>query len=234
MTDPIRWVGKLGAPNQWRNVPYVEDKGNGLVMCKLCATKWMHKRSCGPHFNGEQHAENFKRVRLYEEEMNRKEREEINRKERLVKLADDVQSLRSMEPAVSSLGSRVWTDAVKARMLDWILTAHQDDSVSRGEKFQSLHILLQQFLKKEVCTLLELALWKATIADKVVFDSVREAREYVTFDEAFDSREFFRNARITSGAETIIPLVVSFLLDDDNSTAAIWFEDIGRVPAPFR
>ena len=222
MTDPIRWVGKLGAPNQWRNVPYVKDEGNGLVTCKLCATDWMHKSSCGPHFNGEQHAKNFKRVRLYEEEMNRKER-----------LARDVQSLRSMEPAVSSLGSRVWTDAIKASMLDWIMTAHQDDSVSRGEKFQSLHILLQQYLKKEVCALLELTLWKATIADTVVFDSVREAREYVTFDEAFDSREFFRNARITSGAETIIPLVVSFLLEEDN-TAAGWFDTTGRVPAPFR
>ena len=70
-----------------------------------------------------------------------------------------------------------------------------------------------QYLEKETRALLELALWKASITNGFVFESVQEAREYSASDEAsLDSQRHVSRKRIvTSRSKIVVSLVMSFL-----------------------
>lgn len=90
-------------------------------------------------------------------------------------------------------------------------TIATEDDVEAGLAFLTLDSMIHKYMKMEQTSLLELALWKASIADGVFFSRIDDAREYAALEETFDSQEYIRNARIASGCETVIPLVMAFL-----------------------
>lgn len=59
----------LGAENQWRDVNYTTDKGDGFIRCDLCGTGSMHKRSpsIASHFNGSRHRIRYHTVKRNQE-----------------------------------------------------------------------------------------------------------------------------------------------------------------------
>ena len=71
---------------------------------------------------------------------------------------------------------------------------------------------LTKFERMETLSLLELAIVERHIVGEgVFFQSVGEMHEYQVLDQTFDPHEYFTLARISSGAQAIIPRVVAFL-----------------------
>lgn len=202
---PAVWGGKLGAPNQWRNVPYVDDLGDGFFMCQLCGTGKMHQNNCHGHFHGSKHTKAYNRVILYENEAMKRD------------TAATVEFLGKVAPSVESLGSRAWIDEIKALMFDLMILTSRNyaDYESLDLELMKLKIarLSLQYLEKETRALLELALWKASITNGFVFESVQEAREYSASDEvSLDSQGYVSRKRIvTSRSKIVVSLVMSFL-----------------------
>jgi len=72
-------------------------------------------------------------------------------------------------------------------------------------------LLLASYERKEILSLLELALWKSSALSGEMFNNIREIREYPVLDEDFDVRRYFDEARVLSGCSSIIPRVLAFL-----------------------
>ena len=75
MVGEYEWVGTLGAPNQFRGVPYVESESSQYkyVRCLLCGTGLMSRGARISHFNSENHAARYRRVQRLEQEVRRRE-----------------------------------------------------------------------------------------------------------------------------------------------------------------
>lgn len=181
------WGAYLGAPQQWRNVPYVEDRGDGFVICLLCGTGAMHKSVCGKHFSGSNHLHNYN-----------------NAQERTA-IAARLKQIRSEQIVIESLGLKAWRDDAKARMLD-TLTSFDSDNAALNFYHERMHI--KKYLRMEKSSLLELALWKAKIIDWLSFPDVKSAREQLRLVNA---KEYFDRARLQCGCGVIIPLVMTFV-----------------------
>ena len=76
---------------------------------------------------------------------------------------------------------------------------------------QSPAVLLASYERKEMLSLLELALWKSSVLNGEMFRDIQEIREYPVLDEEFDVRRYFDEARVLSGCSNIIPRVLAFL-----------------------
>ena len=181
------WGDQLGAPRQWRNVPYVKDCGGGFVVCLLCGTGAMHKSVCGKHFSGSNHLRKYNGVQ-----------------ERIA-IAARLKQIRSEQIVIESLGLKAWRDDAKARMLD---TLTSFDSDNAALKFYQERMQIKKYLRMEKSSLLELALWKAKIIDWLSFPDVKSAREQLRLDSA---KEYFDRARLQCGCREIIPLVMIFV-----------------------
>ena len=72
-------------------------------------------------------------------------------------------------------------------------------------------VLLASYERKEILSLLELALWKSSALNGEMFNEIQEIREYPVLDEEFDVRRYFDEARVLSGCSSIIPRVRAFL-----------------------
>lgn len=186
------WIGKLGAVNQYRDVDYVEKDG-AYYRCLLCSTGGMHKNVVSRHFNGSGHASRYH----YVVEM------EIERL-RMRSAWSKLQDMKTLETRVDSLGSSIWRLHVKELMFD-----HVSSEIVPTQKFYLAK--LEAYEQMERISLLELAIWKSKICDGLVFSSVLEMREYSVLEENFDSKEYAKNLRITSGCAIIIPRVLEFL-----------------------
>jgi len=77
---------------------------------------------------------------------------------------------------------------------------------------EAKEIVLKKYLKMEKSSLLELALWKAKIIDWPSFSDVNSARENLRLDNA---KEYFNRARLRCGCRQIIPLVMTFVGNDN-------------------
>ena len=75
--------------------------------------------------------------------------------------------------------------------------------------------VLEMYERKEIASLLELAIWKVNIC-RVHFSSVQEMKEYPVLDSSFDPSEYARTRRVTSGCTVVITQVISFLGWDKN------------------
>ena len=62
---------------------------------------------------------------------------------------------------------------------------------------QSPAVLLASYERKEMLSLLELALWKSSVLNGEMFRDIQEIREYPVLDEEFDVRRYFDQARVT-------------------------------------
>ena len=64
--------------------------------------------------------------------------------------------------------------------------------------------------RKGITSLLELAVWKASICN-LHFSSIEEMKEYPVLETSFNPSEYMRTRRVTSGCAVIIPQVMLFL-----------------------
>ena len=197
------WGAHLGAPQQWRNVPYVQDRGDGFVICLLCRTGEMHKSICGRHFSGSLHQKTYRKVK----ENYREAQLQAQKRSAIVSRVEEV---RSEQINIESLGLQAWRDDIKARMLDRILTPRSPKILC--EYLEAKEISLKKYLKMEKSSLLELALWKAKIIDWPSFSDVKSAREHLRLDNA---KDYFNRARLRCGCGEIIPLVMTFVGNHD-------------------
>eukprot|EP00977_Amphora_coffeiformis_P002929 scaffold567_cov170-Amphora_coffeaeformis.AAC.3 len=185
------WMYRLGAPNQYRNVPYVVGSNTniGCIRCVLCGTGDMFRKTAAFHFNGSGHQTMYRQVRaLEEEEENRRQREAY---------------IRSVQTRVARLGHLSWRWEVKAALHDYYV--QNVPTVA-----YAMHVL-EKYERMEQLSLLELAIWKCQICDGVTFSSLQEMREYQIVDEDFDSTRFAQEMRRLGASSIIIPLVASFL-----------------------
>ena len=70
---------------------------------------------------------------------------------------------------------------------------------------------LLRYEEMERLSLLELAVTKSSVCDGVYFTNLEQMKEYSVLEEGFDRSKYLKRARITSGAEVIIPLVRRYL-----------------------
>ena len=181
------WGPHLRAPQQWRNVPYVQDSGDGFVICRLCCTGEMHKSICGRHFSGSLHQKTYREVK------ENYRRAQLQAQERWA-IASRVEQIRSEQKVIRSLGLKAWRDDAKARMLDTITTSINDYAEL---EYIQVRKIIKKNIKMEKFSLLELALWKAKIIDWPSFPDVKRARrEHLRLDNA---KEYFNRARLRCG-----------------------------------
>jgi hypothetical protein len=198
MTD---WIGKLGALNQYRDVPYVEKAGK-QVCCLLCGTGWMKSYARQGHFNGSIHALNYSTVQAAEK---RQEDNELmrNRSQKMIEI----------EMQVSRLGLCKWQNSMKSLMYEY--TVH--GAAGMGG-YDGVINKLRKFERMECASLLELAIWKASICDGLVFTSVVEMRQYKVLEEDFDAAAYSKKRLVESGSQIIIPRVLEFLCKTDKQS----------------
>ena len=163
----------------------------------------MHKSICGRHFSGSLHQKTYRKVK----ENYREAQLQAQKRSAIVSRVEEV---RSEQIVIESLGLKAWRDDIKARMLDRILTPR--NLKNYWDYREAKEIVLKKYLKMEKSSLLELALWKAKIIDWPSFSDVNSARENLRLDNA---KEYFNRARLRCGCRQIIPLVMTFVGNDD-------------------
>lgn len=198
-----KWVGRLGTPNQWRGVPYVEKMKNKEVRCLLCGTGAMSNASRISHFNGPFHKAQYEAVR--KEEMRREHHQ------RTIKL---LYATKGLQSRIESLGCAEWRNHFAYMIFN--LLPSGDDRVSSKLTIMGLGSLfnlkrkLQFYEWKETTSLLELAVWKASICN-LHFSSIEEMKEYPVLETSFNPSEYMRTCRVTSGCAVITRRVMLFL-----------------------
>jgi hypothetical protein len=192
------WIGKLGALNQHRDVPYVK-KGDGKeVCCLLCGTGWMPPSSRKAHFNGSTHASNYSRVQAAER---RQKENELT--------LDRIQKMKEIELRIHRLGLRKWQNSMKSLMYEY--TVHGAGDGVGVDEYDGVLNKLKKYERMECVSLLELAIWKASICDGLVFASMVELRQYKVLEEDFDSTAYSKKRLVESGSHFIIPRVLEYL-----------------------
>ena len=112
--------------------------------------------------------------------------------------------MRLLEVRVNRLGLAKWQQHVKQLMYEYI--AHLS---WRG--IDKVLVVLKKYELMEQLSLLEMAIWKSSICDGLIFSSIEDMRQYVILEENFDVKTYTENLRIVSGCAIIIPLVLEFL-----------------------
>jgi hypothetical protein len=143
------WIGKLGAINQSRGVPYIENSSCGEVRCLLCGTGWMSPSSRKTHFNGSTHAKSYRRVQEAERLQRRHQENELTQ--------DKIQNMKEVEIRVHRLGLCKWRDSLKSHMYEYIVY----DAVIG---YNTVIVKLRQFERMECASLLELAFGRPVFA----------------------------------------------------------------------
>ena len=162
---------------------HIERIGRYHVRCTLCSTVDMHRNNALSHFRSGGHTY------------------------AVVKEEQETRLHSSMLPTGARidicLGSEVWKRNIKALIYDFVYAnIGSEEHIERHYKL---------YCRMEKSSLLELALWKASICDYVHFETLQDVYDYSALEEDFDPVDFVRQKRITSGVEVIIPRVVEFL-----------------------
>ena len=173
---------------------HIERIGRYHVRCTLCSTGDMHRNCALSHFRSGGHT--YAVVK-----------EEQETRLRVTKEEQETRLHSSMLPTGARidicLGSEVWKRNIKALIYDFVYAnIGSEEHIERHYKL---------YCRMEKSSLLELALWKASICDYVHFETLQDVYDYSALEEDFDPVDFVRQKRITSGVEVIIPRVMEFL-----------------------
>lgn len=190
-------LGDLDNVRQLYDEHYVLEHDNGSVSCLLCFTGQITKGSIGRHFNGARHMKNY-----------------IKSKQLKTSLEDALvlsNLVLSNESRIESLGCKKWRDNIKSLVYDTCCKIGNPD-IKECSDFYQIKKLISKHERMEAISLLELAIWKASICDGVVFRTVNEMKEYTLLDKDFEPSVYSNQARIRkSGCQVIIPRVLEFL-----------------------
>ena len=191
----FRWIGRLGALNQCRDVDYVEKKGSS-VRCLLCKTGWMRSTGRMAHFKGNNHEQQYNQV-VRETKKNQR-----------AMIRDSMLEQYYSDKKVNSITHLKWKADVMSQLLEVIKDPDYPLAVLFDEEFSKT---VEKYVRMEVTSLLEEVLWKANICNSGLFSSVREVKEYSILEEGFDFKDFLKIKKITCGSEIVIPQVIAYL-----------------------
>ena len=193
----FRWIGRLGALNQCRDVDYVEKKGSS-VRCLLCKTGWMYStKERMAHFEGKHHGQQYNQVA----------RE--TKKKKIAMIRDSMLEQYYSDKKVNSITHLKWKADVMSQFLEVI--KDPDDPLAFLFDEEEFSKTVEKYVRMEVTSLLEEVLWKANICNSGLFSSVREVKEYPILEEGFDFKDFLKIKKITCGSEIVIPQVIAYL-----------------------
>ena len=236
-TNAEEWMHCLGTLYQYQGVDYVEHDDDGSVRCLLCDTGWMFRDQRIEHFHGARHERNYNAVKEAEEEAEEAEEaetralaEKVTAKvtakieaqlaraghARKTRCFSTIEWFQSYVERVASLGLPRWQHHVQSQMFRSFFPGGAcgstlcDSGMTEEHKCSTLSLLLK-YERREALSLLELALWKASIVSPGLFLSVREMKEYPVLDRDFDAQEYAARRREACGSAVVIPLVVTFL-----------------------
>jgi hypothetical protein len=196
----------LGAENQWRDVNYTTDEGDGFIRCDLCGTGSMLKRSpsIASHFNGSRH-----RIRYHTVKRNQ-ERKMVSQM-----VGQKIEATQCLNARTDQLGLASWKRHVHSHMYLNACNGEPHILASCTESFTNILKLLEKYETMELTSLLELAILKHAVCSRYGFSSMQELYDYKALEDDFDPSEFLRSQGITCGSNVIIPLVMKFLLKSD-------------------
>jgi hypothetical protein len=165
------------------------ERGRGGVRCTLCnagpMTRQVYRSS---HCKGQQHQAN---------------RWAITIKEAAVLVASN----SSFRHRIHNLGLPRWQWHVNSRCHEWVLSGGRN-----AEFGLPLETTLRKYELMEQLSLLELAVWKASIfANNPFLVTMADLHDAWAMDEAFDYKQYMKECRVTSGAHVIVQGVRSFL-----------------------
>ena len=206
-----KWMHRLGTLHQNQGVDYVEHDDDGSLRCLLCRTGWMFRKP-GKHFHGSTHRKKYYAVKRAEEEAQAAEATRT----RNAGCLSTVEWFQSYVGRVASLGLPQWQHHVQSQLFRSFFPSASNGSticangMTEEQKHSTLELILK-YERMEVTSLLELALWKASIVSSGLFLSVHEMKEYPILDREFDAREYAARKREACGSAGVIPLVMTFL-----------------------
>jgi hypothetical protein len=105
----------------------------------------------------------------------------------------------SFRRRIHNLGLPRWQWHVNSRCLEWIFSG------GNAELGLSLEATLRKYELMEQLSLLELAVWKASIfANNPFLVTMADLHDAWAMDEAFDYKQYMKECRVTSGAHVIV------------------------------
>mmetsp|Transcript_1367 Transcript_1367/g.1839 ORF Transcript_1367/g.1839 Transcript_1367/m.1839 type:complete len:162 (+) Transcript_1367:210-695(+) len=118
------------------------------------------------HFEGSRHDANYRKNKKAEVQSRNKQINEMlgEKQKEMARL----QESKTIESRLTELGLESWRTQMKSALYDY---------VANDQGYPALK--LEEFLKLERLSLLELALWKINICSGLTFQTVQEMREYV-------------------------------------------------------
>lgn len=158
------------------------------VHCVLCETGTMTgKKTVLSHVNGSWHSRNCFTFDIAER----------------AKKARDLYN-----PRIEKLGLSRWRREVRALLYQYITS---NNSVTSDAALGQADKLLARFETMEKLSLLELAVWKASLTNDVFFTSMDDLDAYWTLELGFSPVAYKNDRRVTSGITVIIQNVLPFL-----------------------
>ena len=161
--------------------PFIKKHENGDMRCVLCGTSWMRLREMGKHISEvREHTRSFNqldamRLEQWDETL-------ISRHRQTDPLAH----------RVASLGLAKWRWHMSHLLHEFIMSP-PSSLIMESRRVKEIRVALAKYLRMEKLSLLELAVWKASVTQDN--DGSRQLQE----------------RRITSGVQVIIPAILPFL-----------------------
>ncbi|KAL3893165.1 MAG: hypothetical protein SGARI_008342 [Bacillariaceae sp.] len=146
------------------------------------------------HFHGSKHQKKYNHVKRLDEN-------EENRQRKFEETERCILESQKLAPRIAQLGLNRWRDEVKAGLYQYVTGGAMGDTVQHLERFE----------KMERLSLLELAVWKYSTVDGVLFRTTDEIREQQALDKTFNASAYMQEQRVASGCQVIVPCVAKFL-----------------------
>uniref|UniRef100_A0A7S1ZBV1 Uncharacterized protein n=1 Tax=Trieres chinensis TaxID=1514140 RepID=A0A7S1ZBV1_TRICV len=162
----------------------------GCNLCTLCGTGEMpDEKTLSSHLNGERHNHS---LRLH--------------------WGKRAPQVSMMEKDISQLGLPRWQWHVRSLLHEYVMALGSTIHTQACHKlYMQACRQLQKYTKMEKTSLLELAIWKASICNGLIFSTMAEFRECKVLEEGFGEDAYMADCRIGCGGEVIIERVLAFL-----------------------
>ena len=194
-----QWVDEpMPSLHQYNNASYV-DVFCGSVWCNLCGTGEMPREQRVKHFHGARHARKYQLL-------NERRQEVFKERTATALMMAKIRTSKDFEPSIKRLYLQKWRMEIRGHFYSYIFEVENN-----GSKLNDICKLLRKYETYEICSLLELVLWKANLTRCGTFDSIQEVREYEVLDSKFDPDSFLQARRTTCGSVVVVPLVLEYL-----------------------
>ena len=94
--------------------------------------------------------------------------------------------MKRLQPRIDSLGLARWRREVDSHLLEYVKSDHDSDDYEAYRAFAVASKLLSKYEQLERISLLELAVWKASLQSDPFFETMDDLDAYWTLDRDFD------------------------------------------------